>query len=136
MKICLTFCLVVTLLLSIEAYGQNDSSTSAKAKTSLFTSQERDSLQLWFYDRATVMRVENEKREEFYNIILYHSFKMRGLEKKEKGYSPKQIQEKFEKLLMKQHNEVKAILDEKQYAYYLDTYDKLLQDVYDRKGWK
>ncbi len=128
--------MVVTLLLNIEAYGQNDSSTSAKAKTSLFTSQERDSLQLWFYDSATVMGLQDESRDEFYNIVLYHTFKMKALEKKDKGYTAEQIREKFEKILTKQHNEVKAILDEKQYAYYLDTYDKLLQDVYYRKGWK
>ena len=106
------------------------------AKQDIFSSAERDSLQLWFYDRATVMGLKDEKRDEFYNIVLYHSYKMRALEKKDKGYTPEDIRKKFEELLAKQHKEVGALLNEKQYTYYLDTYDKILKDIYDRKGWK
>ena len=102
----------------------------------IFNNTERDSLQVWFYDRATVMGLKDEKRDEFYNVVLYHTYKMKALEKKDKGYTPEEIRERFEDLLTKQHQEVKAILDEKQYGYYLDTYDKLLRGVYDRKGWK
>ncbi|TAI47330.1 hypothetical protein [Flagellimonas allohymeniacidonis] len=102
----------------------------------VFNGSERDSLQLWFYDRSTVMGLNEDKRNEFYNTVLYHTYKMKALEKKEKGYTSDQIRQKFNELLLKQHKEVKTILDEKQYAYYLDTYDKLLRDIYDRKGWK
>lgn len=122
------------LLLTLVTLGSLQSQEKEHEKY-LFTATERDSLQLWFYDRATVMHLKDDVRDEFYNIVLYHTFKMKALEKKEKGYSPKEIRTKFEELMTKQNIEVKAILDEKQYTYYLDTYEKLLKGVYERKGW-
>ncbi len=119
------------LFFSYSAFAQTQKTT----QTELFSNVERDSLQMWFYDRATVMGLKDDKREEFYNIVLYHTYKMRALEKKEKGYTPEEIRSKFEALITKQNTEVKAILDEKQYRYYLETYDKLLEDVYKRKDW-
>ena len=123
--------LLLALFVSSFALAQTKDATP-----DIFNSTERDSLQLWFYDRATVMGLKDEKRDEFYNIVLYHSYKMRALEKKDKGYTPEEVRKKFEKLLAKQHKEVGALLNEKQYTYYLDTYDKILKDIYDRKGWK
>ncbi|WP_282117127.1 hypothetical protein [Cellulophaga baltica] len=123
---------VVTLPSSL--YSQEKQEKSKRVD--IFKSTERDSMQLWFYDRATIMGVTGEKRKEFYNIILYHTFKMTALEKKEKGFTPEEIRVKFEELLRKQHSEVKPILDDTQYGYYLDTYKKLLKGVYERKGWK
>lgn len=119
---------------SISIYAQTTEEN--KKPVQIFKSTERDSLQLWFYDRATIMGLKDEKREEFYNIILYHTYKMTRLENKDKGYTPEEIRSKFEALIQKQHAEIKAILDDKQYPYYLDTYDKLLKGVYKRKGWE
>ncbi|WP_298501655.1 hypothetical protein [uncultured Maribacter sp.] len=128
--------IIFLVILSSPIYSQEDNGQEKSKRVDIFKSTERDSLQLWFYDRATIMGVTGEKRKEFYNIILYHTYKMTALEKKEKGYTPKEIRSKFEELLQKQHSEVKPILDDKQYGYYLDTYKKLLKGVYERKGWK
>lgn len=121
---------------AVSAQEDDSSSSSMNANKYIFTDQERDSLQLWFYDRATVMGLEDEKRDEFYNIVLNYAGKARALRKKELEYSSGQEQEKFEQLLKKQHEEVRAILDDKQYTYYLDTYNKLLKSVYKRNGWE
>ncbi len=136
MKICLTFCLVISVLSSSGVFAQKDNNANVNPESSLFTSNERDSLQVWFYDRATVMGLRDDVRDEFYNIILYHTYKMRNLEKKDKGYTSEEIRTKFDDLLQKQHKEIKAILDDKEYTYYLNTYEKLLKGVFERKGWK
>nr|WP_299170802.1 hypothetical protein [uncultured Allomuricauda sp.] len=136
MKICLTFCLIISVLSSSSVFAQKDNNANVNPKSTLFTPKERDSMQVWFYNRATAMGLSNEIRDEYYNIILYHSYKMKGLEKKDKGYTPEEIRTKFDGLLQKQHKEIKAILDDKQYTYYLNTYEKLLKGVFERKGWK
>ncbi|TMM57076.1 hypothetical protein FEE95_11335 [Maribacter algarum] len=124
----------VSLASSEFAYAQTPE--EQKESENLFISKEKDSMQIWFYNRATAMGLKGEDREEYYNIILYHTFKMTRLEKKDKGYTPEEVRSKFDALVQKQHAEIKAILDEKQYAVYLDTYDKILKGVYERKGWK
>lgn len=135
MKLSFLKSLIILSLYIVSTTLQGQSSKSHSAND-VYKSAERDSLQLWFYDRATVMGVEGKKRDEFYNIILYHTFKMTRLENRDKGFTSQEIRVRFEKLLQKQHSEVKEILDSKQYNYYLDTYDRLLKGVYERKGWK
>ncbi len=129
---------ISVLLMPVMGIAQEEASSEAtvKAKNYVFTDQERDSLQLWFYDRATVMGLKDEKRDEFYSIVLDYLGKARALLNKETGDAPKVVQEKFEQLLTEQHEQVKAILDEEQYNYYLDTYSKLVKSFYERKGWE
>ena len=82
------------------------------------------------------MGLNDRKRDEFYNIVLDYLGKARALQIKKQGYSEEKEQEKFEQLLKKQHEEIREILDEKQYAYYLDTYNKILRSYYKRQGWE
>lgn len=135
MKNCLIFCLLIYVLSSGYAFGQYKDSIAVNPKPNLFSQQERDSIQLWFYDRAIVMGLQGDLRDEFYNIIINHTQRMRNLSSKEKGYTPEEVRNKFEELLKKQNTEIKAILDDKQYAYYLETYDKLLKSIYKRADW-
>ena len=132
------YALVLFTFSNAVVFSQEDesSASSAKTKNYIFTDQERDSLQLWFYDRATVMGLNEAKRDEFYGIVLNYLGKARTLQNKKQGYSHEKEQENFEQLLKMQHEEVKAILDEKQYAYYLETYNKILRRYYKRKGWE
>ncbi|MGB5820777.1 MAG: hypothetical protein WBG90_14925 [Saonia sp.] len=123
------------LCMSTSAIGQTQS-TEGDKEVWLFTAKERDSMQIWFYNRVTDMGLSDNIREEYYHIILYHSYKMARLDDTDKGYAPEEVRAKFDALLLKQHKEVRAILSEEQYTIYLKTYDHLLKGVFDRKGWK
>ena len=94
-----------------------------------------NSLQFWFYDRATVMGLQGDKRDEFYNIVIYHTFKMKNLNKPEKGFSDDEVRTKVQELLRKQHQEVRAMLNDKQYTYYVETMTKIMDEVFARRGW-
>ncbi len=125
------------LFLSANAFGQTQTTKDDETnKVWIFTDKERDSMQIWFYNRATAMGLSDEIREEYYNIILYHSFKMARLDDKDKGFTPTEIRTKFDALLAKQHSEVKAILNEEQFGLYLKKYDLLLKSVFERNGWE
>ncbi len=120
-------------LLSLQ--GQTKA-VSQEDKVWSFTAKERDSMQIWFYNRATAMGLEGEKREEYYNIILYHTYKMARLDDKDKGYTPLEVRTKFDILIEKQHSEIKSILTPKQYTLYREKYDLILKSVFQRNGWE
>ena len=107
----------------------------SKQPRQVFTSEERDSLQLWFYDRATAMGIKGEKRDSFYNIILYNSSRVKKLLKRQDELAQDALVSKFEALLDEQNSEVRQLLDERQYQYYLETYSKMMDSVYRRRGW-
>ena len=117
-------------------FAQENKTEKERIYQDIFTGEERDSLQVWFYDRATVMGLQGDKRDEFYNIVVYHTFKMKNLNKPERGLSNEEIKTKVQELLQKQHREIKPLLDEKQYTYYLQTMTKIMDEVFVRRGWE
>jgi hypothetical protein len=125
------------LLFSLLSIGVVDvqAQSNDKPHSQVFTPQETDSLQLWFYDRATVMGLKGQKRDEFYNLILNHSYRMKKLVKLEEELTKDEMRARFEALLAEQNQEIRQLLDEKQYSYYLETYNKMLDSVYHRKEW-
>ncbi|WP_411029705.1 hypothetical protein [Spongiimicrobium sp. 3-5] len=128
--------IALCLFLSVNSFGQTQTTKDEETnKVWLFTDKERDSMQIWFYNRATAMGLSDDIREEYYNIILYHSFKMARLDDKDRDFTPTEIRTRFDTLLAKQHSEVKAILNEEQFGLYLKKYDLLLKSVFERNGW-
>lgn len=127
----------ITLIFILPTQAQSDDQIkSADQRSYIFTAKERDSLQIWFYNRATTMGLSDNLRDEFYNIILFYSNKMSRLDDKDKDYSEEQRRKKFEELLARQHDDIKAILTEDQYQMYLKTYEKILDEVYERNQWE
>ena len=122
----------IVSLIGLSAVAQQENSSF---DAYLFTREERDSLQFWFYDRATVMGLKDEKRDAFYNLVLYHSYRLKKLRKWESDLSQDELIRRFETIIQEQNEQIHLLLDEKQYKYYLDTYDKILDSVYSRKGW-
>jgi hypothetical protein len=131
------FNLFLFLTLSFFNFALNaQEDIESKQANPVFTAEERDSLQLWFYDRATAMGLQGEKRDSFYNIILYNSSRIRKLVKREEDMNQDELVSKFEALMDEQNNEIRPLLNEKQYEYYLETYSKMLDSVYRRRGWQ
>ncbi len=127
--------LILCILTSLTTFSQKKSEKSKMGTSDVFTSKERDSMQVWFYNRATAMGLNDESREEYYNIILYYTYKMRRLGMKEEALSEEEIRLGFNSLLKKQHSEIKAILTDDQYNQYLKKYDIIVKGVYKRNGW-
>ncbi len=135
MKQVQNLCLLLFLLASAHIFAQTTSEESTKDELGVFSPRERDSMQIWFYNRATAMGLNDETRDEYYNIILYHTYKMKRLGKKDEKLSTEEMRSGFDTMLKKQHSEVKAILNEDQYDQYLKKYELIIKSVYERNGW-
>lgn len=81
------------------------------------------------------MGLKDDLRDKYYNIILYHVYKMRRLDDKDKGYSAEKIKSELRRLRNNQDEEVKAILTEEQYERYTKKFDEIIKGVYERNGW-
>lgn len=101
-------------------------------KVKAFTSEERDNMQMWFYERVNEMNLSEAKREEYYSIILYYSVKMKRLDDKDLGFTSKEIEEKFDSLLKKQEKEIKKILTQEAYEMHTKNYQELIRGVRNR----
>lgn len=98
-------------------------------KVNIFTSEEKDALQNFYADEVNKMKMSDEKEEEYYNILLYHTYSMSRLDDKDKGYSENEITKKFNILQGKMNTKMKALLSQEQYVIHLETFSKILYSV-------
>ena len=48
----------------------------AENKVQIYTSTERDNLQMWFHERVVGMELTEKQEEEYFSVVLYYIFKM------------------------------------------------------------
>jgi hypothetical protein len=98
-------------------------------KVEIFTDEERDNLQIWFYNETKSAIPEQEIRDEYYSVVLYYVVKMKRLNDKDKGLSKDKVYSEYLKLQKKQNKEVKKILNNAQYAKHLEWSETLNKSV-------
>jgi|LGVF01.1.fsa_nt_gb hypothetical protein len=103
-----------------------------KNKVQIFTVQERDNLHTWFNEGIDTMDLTEDKKEEYYSIILYYFVKMGRLDDTDHENSKKEIEEKLDKLVIKQDAEIKEVLSEENYEIHLEKYGNLLKSIRNR----
>ncbi|MBV1924140.1 MAG: hypothetical protein KUG68_08940 [Flavobacteriaceae bacterium] len=53
----------------------------------LFTSKDKDFMQMWFYEQVLEMDLSEIQKEEYYSNLTYHVFKMSKLQLPKYGYT-------------------------------------------------
>ena len=130
---------LLTPLLHI--YGQNTMSQqqirrqAAKVDT-VYTTEERANMGVWFNDRVQDMKLTPEVREEYDAIIFSRIYDMTRINDKDKNYTDAEMQDKFDEIVDKMNSEVKKILSTEQYINHLENFAEIERSVYKKFNWK
>ncbi|MGB5227056.1 MAG: hypothetical protein WBN55_02270 [Eudoraea sp.] len=105
-------------------------------KVEIFSSEEKDNLQLWFQDEAKRMDLNEEEMSQYSSIIVYYVAKIARLDDKDKGYSEERFKKELNSLLAKQDEELKELLTPEQFEIHKEIYGEFLRSAYRRWGIK
>ena len=100
-----------------------------KNKVEIYTPDEKDNIQRWFYEATNKLELSETVRSEYNRILSDIVFDIRRLNDKDKDYSKTEIDTKFDALVKKANKEVKDILTKEQYSMHLENFGKLVRDV-------
>jgi hypothetical protein len=130
MKRIKTIFIALFLIAFSNAFAQdNKTNEETKEKVALFTSAEKDNIQMWFYERVNEMSLTEATREQYYSIILYYSVKMGRLNDPKKGYTKDEVKTRFDSYVFKINDEVKLILTEEQYNEHQKNYGEIVKNI-------
>lgn len=127
------------LLISISGFSQQLTEKQKEReqnKVHIFTSEEKDNLQRFYAEEVDKMNLSEEKKEEYYNILLSHTYDMSRLDDKDKDLTETEITKKFNMLHDKMNAKMKALLTPEQYLIHLETFNKILYSVNRKKELK
>lgn len=103
-------------------------------KVEIFSSEEKDNLQLWFQDEVKRMNLTEEEMSQYSSIIVYYVAKIARLDDKDKDYSEERFKKELNKLLAKQDKELKELLTPEQFEIHKEIYGEFLRSAYRRWG--
>lgn len=98
-------------------------------KVQVFTSDERDNIQMWFYEQTNKLGLDESTRNMYATILNDHIYDLGRLTDKDKHYNEAEILSKIEEDKVKVNAKIKPLLTENQYQQHLEHYNRVL-DVY------
>lgn len=120
------------LTISISSFSQELSEKQKERennKVKIFTSEERDNLQRFYHEEVNKMGLTDKEKEEYYEVLLYHTYEMARLNDKDKDLTEDEITKKFNELTDTLNGKMKAMLKPEQYIMHLETFNKVLYSV-------
>ncbi|MGB5172047.1 hypothetical protein [Eudoraea sp.] len=103
-------------------------------KVEIFSSEEKDNLQIWFHEEVEKMNLTEEEMSQYSSIITYYISKISRLDDKDKGYSEERFKKELNSLLKKQDKELEELLNPEQYKIHQEVYGEFLRSAYRRWG--
>jgi len=103
-------------------------------KVEIFSSEEKDNLQLWFQDEVKRMNLNEEEMSHYSSIIVYYVAKIARLDDKDKNYSEERFKKELNSLLAKQDKELEDLLSPEQFDIHKEIYGEFLRSAYRRWG--
>ncbi|MDU8887085.1 hypothetical protein RXV94_13020 [Yeosuana sp. MJ-SS3] len=100
-----------------------------KNKVEIYTPNEKDSIQMSFYNQANKMGLSEKNREKYNRIITDFVFDMKRVNDKDKDLSAEEMEEKLLKLEVKSNNKVKQILNQEQFEKHKKVFGDLVSDA-------
>src|SRR5690606_6419070 len=89
-------------------------------KVKLFSDEEFANFHVWFYTEVQKMELSEKADNDYLSILNMHLSSMSRLDDKDKNYSNEEIIEKFNEIMKKLDDDVKPVLNEKQYGQHLE----------------
>ena len=103
-------------------------------KVEIFSSEEKDNLQLWFRDEVKRMNLNEEEMSQYSSIIVYYVAKIARLDDKDKDYSEEQFKKELNSLLARQDKELEDLLTPEEFEIHKEIYGEFLRSAYRRWG--
>jgi len=128
--VCISFCAVNAQKLT-EKQKEREAN-----KVEIFTSEEKDNMQMWFHEETKKLNLSEEESERYRQIIANNVYKMRRLNDKDSKLTEEEVTTEFKKLVEKTNFEVKDVLSEEQYEMHLKNFNKLANSALKRNAKK
>lgn len=133
--------LIVFIFLSSSMLAQNRSKLTpaqqerAKVQVEIFSPDENDRMFFWYEKQMDSMNLHEDARNEYYNAIYYHIYKMKRLDDKDSKKSNNQKKAAYEKQLSAMHYDVSQLLNPDQYKIHVDSWKQLTASIYRKNNW-
>lgn len=109
---------------------------SQKSNEELFYSiEENEYIKKWFSQEVEIMKMTDEVKEVYYDIILKYTSEMESLGNEKEKYTSEDFKIKLSSIVDEMNLNVKEILTTHQYKIHEKNFNIILWNIKIKKGW-
>ncbi len=101
--------------------------SSQAQRQPLFTSEEKDNLQIWMHESMKEMEMSPKVQEEYSRILSHYTSRL--IYARKNDTSLEELRKDLYQIMQKQHLEIAEILTDVQYSQYLEKYGVIMNSV-------
>ncbi len=113
-----------------------DAPESERKTEEIFTSKDKDYLQLWHYDQVLKMKLSEGVRGHYFSVLNTYTYKMSKLGLPKYQYTDSERKHEFDKLSDKLDVIMKRTLSPANYLIHHDSFGKIEHIVYQKRNWE
>jgi hypothetical protein len=102
----------------------------------LFSMEERNSLQLWFQDNVKKMNLDEDTRDLYASIVNTHMYKISRTNDKDSELTVDERKEEIDNIVSAMNSKVKPLLSEESYNRHVSVFTDLKKILYNKEGWQ
>lgn len=99
----------------------------------IFTSKDKDFMQLWHYDQVLKMDLSEAGRDTYFSVLNTYTYKMSKLGLVKYQYTDSERKLEFDKLVDKLDSNMKNILSLGNYIIHCESFNKIEQIIYKKR---
>lgn len=112
-----------------------DPEIATDARPLLLTPKDKDFLQLWFYEQVLKMSLDSTGRDDYASLLTYYTYRMSRITLPKYGFTEAEQREEFDRLVRELNNEMEDFLNHADYKIHMDSFGKIEDLVYKKRGW-
>lgn len=98
-------------------------------KVEIFTSQEKDSMHIEFYNQTNKLGLSPKVRDQYTQILTDNVFDLSRVNDKDKMYNKKEQLEQLDLISNKINTSIKPLLNDNQYKKHLVNYEAIYKEI-------
>lgn len=126
--------LVSTLQLSAQE-KETEPMIALDGRELLFTSKDKDFLQLWFYEQMLKMSLNEQGREDYSSLLTYYTYRMGRITLPKYEYTEAEQKAEFDRLVVELNKEMEDFLNEGDFKVHMESFSRIEELVYQKRGW-
>ncbi|WP_299765157.1 hypothetical protein [uncultured Dokdonia sp.] len=133
--------MILSLIIFGSVNAQNTSKLTkkqqerAKVAQDIFSHEEQDRMFFFYEKQMDEMGLKDTARDEYYNMLYYHLYKMKRLDDKDSELTEQAMKAQFERQLALLNADASEMLANDQYEIHLKTWQQLTGTIYAKRGW-
>ncbi len=122
--------------ISIAQSDQRIKERQERIVDTLFSDEEKNSVQVYFYNNAKKMKFDEDTEDLYYSILHTYTYKISRLDDKDNEMTVEERKDELSKITTTMNKRLSEVLSKENFEIYKSNFDYIVRMLYQKNDWE